>query len=109
NPCLTEKEVMEGEAWIKSKSIEGKLTCCYVGRLERPKGVMRIIESMGALIDEEKQRIDAVHLVGDGLEMSYFKDLAKVTGVTFVFHGFLARQEVFEIYKKSHVFLMPTT
>ena len=47
--------------------------------------------------------------MGNGADMEYFKTIAKATGVNFIFHGFLSRREVFDIYKKSQVFLMPTT
>ena len=109
NPCLTDEELLEGSALISNKSFNGKLTCCFVGRLERPKGVERIIEAFNDLTAAQKQRIETVHLVGDGAEKKYFMTLAGKSGVPFVFHGFLSRQEVFDIYKKSQVFLMPTT
>lgn len=109
NPCLTDKELIEGEALGKQKSVDGMLTCCFVGRLEKPKGVERIIKAIGRLTMEEKKRINIVHLVGDGPDRDYFKALAEKSGVEFAFHGFLAREQVFEIYKESHIFLMPTT
>lgn len=108
NPCLTLSDINEGELKIKDKSIKGKLQVCYVGRLEKPKGVERIIKSIGLLSDAEKQRIEAIHLVGNGNDMEYFKTIAAAIGVNFIFHGFLNRTEVFTIYKKSQVFLMPT-
>lgn len=108
NPCLTLSDINEGELKIKDKSIKGKLQVCYVGRLEKPKGVERIIKSISLLSDAEKQRIEAIHLVGNGNDMEYFKTIAAATGVNFIFHGFLNRTEVFTIYKKSQVFLMPT-
>ncbi|TYA56668.1 glycosyltransferase [Formosa maritima] len=109
NPCLTNDELDEGLKLGKEKSLEGLINVCYVGRLERPKGVERIIQAMAALTEVEKKRIGVVHLVGDGPEKAYFVELSKTAGVTFKFHGFLPREEVFEIYKKSQVFLMPTT
>src|SRR5690606_8842629 len=109
NPCLTEVELIEGAALGKQKSIEGKLICCFVGRLEKPKGVERIIQALGGLSVEDKKRIKTVHLVGDGPDRNYFKSIAEKTGVEFVFHGALSREKVFEIYKVSQIFLMPTT
>ncbi|WP_417371554.1 glycosyltransferase [Gelidibacter japonicus] len=109
NPCLTLSDINEGELIIRDKSIEGKLHICYVGRLEKPKGVERIIKSIDLLSPAEKQRIEAVHLVGDGKDMTYFKTIAADKGVNFIFHEFLSRKEVFDIYKKSQVFMMPTT
>lgn len=109
NPCLTATDLDEGTALVKHKSIEGKLQICYVGRLEKPKGVEHIIKSIGMLTRAEKERIEAVHLVGNGPDMDYFKAIAAKAGVNFLFHGFLGRNAVFDIYKKSQIFLMPTT
>lgn len=109
NPCLTDSELVEGAILATNKSLDGLLTFCYVGRLEKPKGVERIIKGLADLTDAEKQLIDKVHLVGDGADLNYFKDIAQKSGIDFVFHGFLPRQQVFEIYKRSHFFLMPTT
>ena len=109
NPCLTLQELEQGHKVAAEKSIQSLLTICYVGRLEKPKGVERIIKALGSLSLEEKERIELVHLVGDGADREYFEDLSKTTGVCFKFHGSLSRDSVFEIYKKSHIFLMPTT
>lgn len=109
NPCLTQDELAEGAVLATKKNMDGLLTFCYVGRLEKPKGVERIIQALTGLTNTDKQLIDKVHLVGDGPDMNYFKDIAQKSGINFVFHGFLPRQQVFEIYKKSHFFLMPTT
>lgn len=109
NPCLTDEDLIAGEQLSKQKSLEGALTYCYAGRLEKPKGVERIIKAITELPVEEKKMIDKVHLVGDGEDLNYFKSIADTTGVDFVFHGGLSRGQVFEIYKDSDVFLMPTT
>lgn len=109
NSCLTDKEIVEGEEVRLQKNIQKPLQFCYVGRLEKPKGVERIINAFKALSENEKQRVGCVHLVGDGSEYNYFVDLAKSSGVTFKFHGFLPRHKVFDIYRQSHVFVMPTT
>lgn len=109
NPCLTDKEIEEGKIVRNEKNIQEPLQFCYVGRLEKPKGVERIINAFKLLSDKEKERVGCVHLVGDGSEYDYFKTLANTTGVLFKFHGFLPRKKVFSIYKQSHVFVMPTT
>ncbi|GGW60377.1 glycosyltransferase involved in cell wall biosynthesis [Winogradskyella epiphytica] len=109
NPCLTTSELQQGEVLNKQKSFDGQLTFCYVGRLEKPKGVERIIQAITELSDGEKEQIKVVHLVGDGPDKAAFMTLAENSGVSFIFHGFLSRGQVFEIYKESQVFLMPTT
>ncbi len=109
NPCLSNLDLLVGQELIEEKTIEGNIQMCYVGRLETPKGVGHIIAAIGKLSEAEKKRISAVHLVGNGAEVERFKLLSKSTGVNFIFHGFLSRVDVFKIYKKSQVFLMPTT
>ncbi|WP_084176760.1 glycosyltransferase [Mangrovimonas yunxiaonensis] len=109
NPCLTDAELTLGETLAKTKVFSEKLNLCYVGRLETPKGVGRIIEALKLLPQALKQRIGTVHLVGDGPERPNFEAEAKKAGVDITFHGYLPRKAVFEIYKASHVFVMPTT
>lgn len=109
NPCLTKAELALGQDVRRQKNVDGKLQFCYVGRLERPKGVERIIKAFGLLSKDETLRVECVHLVGDGPENNVFKDLAKTVNVPIKFHGFLPRQKVFTIYELCHVFVMPTT
>ena len=109
NPCLTVKDVAFGDEVISQKKAFNAVTFCYVGRLEKEKGVERIIKGFIKLTDAQKRRVDKVHLVGDGHDLEYFKSLSVASGIDFEFHGFLSREEVFEVYKKAHVFLMPTT
>ncbi|MDX1365662.1 MAG: glycosyltransferase [Arenibacter latericius] len=109
NPCLTINELEEGLRLGKEKSIASTINFCYVGRLEKPKGVERIIKALAGLSASEKSRVGVVHLVGDGKEKDYFLEISRDTGIRFKFHGFLPRHEVFEIYRESQVFLMPTT
>ena len=109
NPCLTTTDLHEGQVIGNNKAIDSMIQICYVGRLEKPKGVEHIIKSIGMLSNLEKERIATVHLVGNGPDLAYFKSIALATGVNFIFHGFLGRNDVFNIYKQSQVFLMPTT
>ena len=108
NPCLTLEGIKGGQECIKHKRFGGSLSFCFVGRLEKEKGVERIIKAFASLSEHEKAKIDVVHLVGEGKEDGHFKTMSKDTGIPFIFHGSLSRPEVFEIYKQSHVFLLPT-
>lgn len=109
NPCLTNENITEGEVIASTKTRDQKISFCYVGRLEREKGVERIIKSFIDVNSDYLDRVDTVHLVGDGVEIDYFKLLAKESKINILFHGYLSQKEVFNIYRKSHVFLMPTT
>ena len=109
NPCLTDEDIRDGKSVRSQKTLGRKISFCYVGRLETPKGVGRIIEAFNNLNDQSKARVDEVHFVGDGIERHHFESIAESSDINFVFHGFLDRDAVFNIYKKSHIFLMPTT
>lgn len=107
NPCLTETERQEGLQISKSKTFQAPFTFCFVGRLEDPKGVQRIIDAFGSL--ESLEKVAAIHFIGDGQKTASYKSQAETLNLPAHFHGFLGRDEVFEIYKKSHFFLLPST
>ena len=109
NPCLTVTDIEVGQHITKNKPLPEQINFCYVGRLETPKGVGRIIKAFSNLPPHEKRRVGKVDLVGDGAERKQFEALVVNTGIDFRFHGFLNKKSVFEIYKASHFFLMPTT
>ena len=109
NPCLTLEDIEEGKAIVNEKALQQDLVMCFVGRLEKAKGVDTIIEALGKLSDDQKRRIKAFHFVGDGTERKLFENKAKGTNVNVLFHGFLPRHKVFEIYRASNLFLLPST
>ena len=109
NPCLTLEDLKIGQEVIQNKTINEKLSFCFVGRLEKDKGVERIIEAFKALSKNDKSKINQIHLVGNGKDLEYFKNLSQDCNISFKYHGFLSRTEVFEIYSSSHFFLLPTT
>jgi glycosyltransferase involved in cell wall biosynthesis len=109
NPCLTENDLAEGLRVARQKSIEGPLTFCFVGRIEPEKGVGCILEALQVLSEVERQRIDAVHCVGEGAALDDYKIQATKIPIPITFHGALSRNDVFDIYKVSHAILMPTT
>jgi len=107
NPCLSLEEREEGKKFILSKSYEGPFSFCFVGRLEDEKGVQRIIDAFGAL--SSKDRIGTIHFVGNGQKMEHYKEESRRLGVPAVFHGFLSRNEVFDLYRQCRFLLLPST
>ncbi len=107
NPCLTEEERGEGLNLSQSKRFEAPFTFCFVGRLEDAKGVQRIIDAFGGLKSLEK--VAAIHFIGNGPKMDSYKKQCEDLMLPTIFHGFLERERVFEIYKMSHFFLLPST
>jgi len=106
NPCLTEIEREEGLQIAKTKSFSPPFTFCFVGRLEDAKGVQRIIDAFGLLHNLEN--IATIHFIGNGEKMDHYKKQCTALGIPAVFHGFLERKQVFEIYKKAHFILLPS-
>lgn len=105
NPCLTQEEVTKGIEIANNKTFKTPFVCCFVGRLEKPKGVDRIIEALKEL---PVDKIATVHFVGDGSNENNYKELASFLGTKVVFHGFLPKDKVHEILAASHFLLLPS-
>lgn len=107
NPCLTEEERKEGFLISKVRNFEPPFTFCFVGRLEDAKGVQRILDAFGGL--ESMAKVSKIHFIGDGPNINSYKNQCESLKLPAHFHGFLEREQVFEIYKKSDFFLLPST
>lgn len=107
NPCLTLAEHKEGAEITRNKTFKPPFTFCFVGRLEDAKGVQRILDALTAT--ENRSFIKEVHLVGDGPKKEVYKLQVEKHRLPVRFHGFLERNKVFELYKHSHFFLLPST
>src|SRR5699024_2461460 len=53
-----------------------------------------------------KDFIGSVHFAGDGKKKEFYEEFAKKHQIPAVFHGFLEREKVFEIYKQSHFIIL---
>lgn len=107
NPCLTGEERLIGLQITNAKVFKPPYTFCFVGRLEDAKGVQRIIDAFGSL--ENKKNLNTIHFIGNGEKMKVYKKQCEELQLPTVFHGFLDRAQVFEIYKKSHFLMLPST
>ena len=108
NPCLTPEEITEGKQIITNKLIEKPINLCFVGRLEKEKGLDLLIETLTNLSSTEKSKLNNIHIVGDGKDKNAYQLLAKKSNLNFVFHGYLSRQQVHNIYKISHAIVLPS-
>lgn len=106
NPCLTKEERVEGEKLISIKTYKAPFSFCFVGRLEDSKGVHRILNAFEGW--EGVQNIDSLHLVGSGEKEAKYKKQVEERNLPVVFHGFLEREKVFDLYKKSHFIILPS-
>ncbi|WP_432410003.1 glycosyltransferase [Rasiella sp. SM2506] len=106
NPCLTLEERNEGVKVIQQKTYEAPFTFCFVGRLDDAKGVQRIIDGFSLL---DFKFVKTIHFIGNGDKMETYKEQCTALGLPAIFHGFLPRDKVFEIYRASSFLLLPST
>nr|WP_050770008.1 glycosyltransferase family 4 protein [Desulfuromonas acetoxidans] len=78
----------------------------YVGKLSRAKGVPWLIKALQRL----KQKRWHFHLIGDskGEEKNEIIALARQLGNSVTLHGSLKPDQLAEILKKSHLFILPS-
>ncbi|TPV33838.1 glycosyltransferase [Paucihalobacter ruber] len=108
NPCLTAAEYALGAEVCQAKSLDKPLELCYAGRVEFEKGVGTFLKAYEALDPKLQQRISTVHIVGEGKDLETFK--AQYRNQDRIrFYGALPGNRLFDIYKTSHFFVMPTT
>ncbi|WP_348799500.1 glycosyltransferase family 4 protein [Flavobacterium adhaerens] len=105
NPCLADLDIQNGKEVALSKTFQVPFVFSFVGRLEKAKGMDRIVE---ALKEMEIDTIAKVHFVGNGPLEKEYKEMMSFLGDKAVFHGFLGKEKVHEILKTSHFFLLPS-
>lgn len=109
NPCLSESDIANGNLVSKNKPFDNnQIDFCFVGRLEEEKGIGLLIEAFKSLEENRISQIGNIHIVGFGKDIETYKARVKSTKLNFVFHGFLSRDKVHEIYKSSHAIILPS-
>lgn len=105
NPCISISDRAFGKESIKNKTFEDKIIFCFVGALNKHKGVDQILNSLSKL---NEKRIAEIHFVGDGKEKEKYISLAEKIKYKTIFHGFLPKDKIKEIYVKSHFIILPS-
>lgn len=109
NPCLTNEEVVSGQTIMNTKSYDSnQISFCFVGRLEEEKGIGLLIKAFNKLSVTQKLKIHTIHIVGDGKAKNTYVNMTEDSDLKFVFHGFLSRTDVQNIYKESQVIVLPS-
>ena len=97
NPCLDENDRKLGCNLLAVKKLKKALDFCFVGALNKHKGVDKILKAINEL--NFKNNI-TFHFVGDGLDRFEFEKIAKYINTTIIFHGFLEKDAISSIYSK---------
>jgi len=106
NPCLSDEDRALGARTMASKSFYPPYTLCFIGRIEKAKGVDRIIDSI--LEKQNQQNIECIHFIGDSPELEQYVAKVKDMPCKVHFHGFQNHQFIYEILKGSHFLLLPS-
>jgi glycosyltransferase involved in cell wall biosynthesis len=106
NPCLSGSEVELARARASTKDYSAALRLCFVGRVEKAKGVDRILAGLGA--SSHKAEIERVDFIGSGSDLEYWQRKAAATGVRCFFHGQLPRERINVFYADAHCLLLPS-
>lgn len=105
NPCLDENDRSIGGVMIQNKYVSEKINFCFVGGLNLNKGIDKFINSLSKI---SSKQIGDIHIVGDGKDIKHYISLSKNSNHTFIFHGFLPKEEIRQIYNKSHFIILPS-
>lgn len=105
NPCLTETDRNEGREHIKVKKVSQKKNYCFVGGLNDNKGIKELVEVITKITNKN---IGKLHIVGDGYLRKELEKLVVESAFPIIFYGFLPKNEIVEVYKKSHFILLPS-
>ncbi len=100
NPCLTPEDREKGKEIVKTKTLQGGSKICFVGNLTRNKGLDIF---MDALLQMD-HKWEEIHVVGDGPLRKEYQD--KFPGI--IFHGFLPKEKVHEVYLNCHFIILPS-
>ncbi|MDC0467764.1 glycosyltransferase [Bacteroidia bacterium] len=106
NPCLDQLDRKLGSELVISKASKNTLNFCFVGALNRHKGVHLILDAL-SLLESDNQNI-IFHFVGDGTERIDFEKIASSISVEIIFHGFLSKDSVRAIYTKCDFIILPS-
>jgi glycosyltransferase involved in cell wall biosynthesis len=105
NPCLTEDDRVAGNHTVHTKKLTKPYNFCFVGGLNDNKGIQLIIDAFCELVHPN---LGTLHIVGDGILRAALELKAINITSPVVFHGFLNKDEIVEIYKTCHFIVLPS-
>ena len=106
NPCLDQNDRKLGHNLLAAKKLKKIVEFCFVGALNNHKGVDKILEALKCLNSKDIKYI--FHFVGDGPQRIDFEKTAKLLRLEIVFHGFLAKDSISNIYSRCDFIILPS-
>ncbi len=106
NPCIEKEDRVQGNISLNDKSYDSPYRLCFVGRLDKEKGIYQMLDALNEY--PKKEMFECIDIVGDSKEREDMEAYAQKLSLPVTFHGALPRKEVFGIYSKSHMILLPS-
>jgi glycosyltransferase involved in cell wall biosynthesis len=109
NPCFAKSEIESTTINPDEKELRPPFHFLFVGRIEHEKGVGRIMDIAGML---KRENIDfRINLVGEGKDMTVLKEYCRYQQLQDIitFCGSKSREDLKPYYRKSHLFLFPSS
>ena len=106
NPCLNNEDRIQGKKIVNKKTIGPKVNFCFVGALNKAKGVDLILKVLKDL--PNKKRLGTFYFVGGGNDLIKYKEIAKKIDIDIQFIGYQPKSKIIEIYKICHFIVLPT-
>ncbi len=106
NPCLEDDDIEKGNQTRMNKTYQMPLTMCFAGRVEKAKGIHKLMEAL--IRHPHPEYFNTLHIIGEGPEKKQLEHLACKIPLKVVFHGSLSRNQVFQIYLESHLIILPS-
>jgi glycosyltransferase involved in cell wall biosynthesis len=107
NPGFTEQERDQALRVSSDKKFELPITFCFAGLMDESKGVPALVRAFSRLKNPE-QFIQKLILAGHGPAMDEIRKLAADISVPVEFTGYIQRDRLNEIYRISHVLVLPS-
>ena len=104
NPCLDKMDRSLGKKIIEEKNINGTISFCFVGALNAHKGIPIILEALSKIDNSTT----TFHFVGDGKDKIQYISLCESLSIKTIFHGFLKKDDIVDVYKKCHFIVLPS-
>ena len=105
NPCLDKNDRKLGYNLLVAKKLKKTVEFCFVGALNKHKGVDKILKAINELNFKNNIKF---HFVGDGFDRFEFEKIAKYINTTIIFHGFLEKDAISSIYSKCDFIILPS-
>jgi len=92
----------------ENKNFDGLYNVLFCGNIAKAKGVYELLQAINVVIEKNKN-LNFI-FIGDGPELENLKKKTEKMGIEehVTFTGYKKGEEKYEIYKKSHLFVLPS-